>query len=114
VLIHDAEIEQGGERVRADVLLQGGRIERIGSDLGDAAGGPRFEARGAALLPALHDHHIHLRALAAALRSVACGPPAVALATTSRSRACSIATRSTGSHPVAACACNTAVAPPGC
>jgi predicted amidohydrolase YtcJ len=77
VLIHDAEIEQGGERVRADVLLQGGRIERIGSDLGDAAGGPRFEARGAALLPALHDHHIHLRALAAALRSVACGPPAV-------------------------------------
>jgi predicted amidohydrolase YtcJ len=35
------------------------------------------EARGAALLPGLHDHHLHLLALAAARRSVQCGPPAV-------------------------------------
>jgi predicted amidohydrolase YtcJ len=32
-------------------------------------------ARGAALLPGLHDHHMHLVALAAALKSLRCGPP---------------------------------------
>ena len=29
------------------------------------------------MLPGLHDHHVHLLALAAALDSVACGPPAI-------------------------------------
>src|SRR3546814_4228977 len=37
-----------------------------------------IDARGGALLPGLHDHHIHLFALAAALESIACGPPAIA------------------------------------
>ena len=37
-----------------------------------------LEADGGALLPGLHDHHVHLFALAAARRSVPLGPPAVA------------------------------------
>lgn len=36
------------------------------------------DGRGGALLPGLHDHHLHLAATAAEDRSVACGPPAVA------------------------------------
>jgi predicted amidohydrolase YtcJ len=35
------------------------------------------EANGCALLPGLHDHHIHLAALAARSASVLCGPPEV-------------------------------------
>ena len=35
------------------------------------------DARLGAVLPGLHDHHLHLRATAAALDSVAVGPPAV-------------------------------------
>ena len=72
MLIRDAEV--AGEIV--DVRLADGRIGEIGRDL-DALGAPALEARGTALLPGLHDHHIHLRALAASLASVPCGPPRV-------------------------------------
>lgn len=41
-----------------------------------------IDAQGGALLPGLHDHHLHLYALAAAARSVRCGPPQVADAAT--------------------------------
>jgi predicted amidohydrolase YtcJ len=34
-----------------------------------------IDAHGGAVLPGLHDHHIHLFALAASLESVKCGPP---------------------------------------
>ena len=40
-------------------------------------GATRIAGRGAALLPGLHDHHIHLFALAARKVSVWCGPPEV-------------------------------------
>jgi len=36
-----------------------------------------FDGKGGAILPGLHDHHIHLNATAAALNSVRCGPPEV-------------------------------------
>jgi predicted amidohydrolase YtcJ len=36
-----------------------------------------FNAHGAALLPGLHDHHIHLAGLAVRASSVVCGPPEV-------------------------------------
>lgn len=36
-----------------------------------------IDARGGALLPGLHDHHIHLHALAAATLGFRCGPPDV-------------------------------------
>jgi predicted amidohydrolase YtcJ len=36
-----------------------------------------LDANGGAVLPGLHDHHLHLRAMAAALDSLAVGPPQV-------------------------------------
>ncbi|HKA16017.1 MAG TPA: amidohydrolase family protein [Myxococcota bacterium] len=60
-----------------DVRIAGGRIAEIGAGLSRARGEPDLDARGGALLPGLHDHHVHLHALAAAQTSIACGPPAV-------------------------------------
>ena len=36
-----------------------------------------IEAKGGALLPGLHDHHIHLAGLAVRAESISCGPPEV-------------------------------------
>ncbi len=58
-----------------DVRISDGRIAAIGTDLPDEAA--TIEARGGALLPGLHDHHLHLLAWARAEESVPCGPPAV-------------------------------------
>jgi predicted amidohydrolase YtcJ len=73
LLIREAEVEGGG----ADVRIEAGRIAALGRGLAPAPGERVVEARGGALLPGLHDHHLHLLAWAAALGSVACGPPAV-------------------------------------
>jgi predicted amidohydrolase YtcJ len=60
VVIADAEVDGA----RCDVRIDGGCITAIGSDV------PRREAElvdaaGGALLPGLHDHHVHLLAMAA-------------------------------------------------
>ncbi|WP_280464166.1 amidohydrolase family protein [Nocardia carnea] len=73
LLIRGAEISAGS---RADVLIRGGAVAAIGPHL-PATGLPTLEAGGAALLPGLHDHHLHLHALAADTNSVRCGPPHV-------------------------------------
>lgn len=73
MLIRDAEVWNHG---RADVRLIGERVAEIGA-LAPAPGEPVIDARGGALLPGLHDHHIHLPALAVRAASVACGPPEV-------------------------------------
>jgi predicted amidohydrolase YtcJ len=52
------------------VLVEAGRIGRIAEHLPGSADG--VECWGAALLPGLHDHHVHLLAAAAADRSVSC------------------------------------------
>ena len=70
MIIRNAEIEG---RV-TDVLLAEGRIAKIGDDI---KGELFFDAKGGALIPGLHDHHIHLNATAAAMNSVRCGPPGV-------------------------------------
>lgn len=70
LLLHDVEVE--GRRV--DVLVEGSTVRAVGPDLDHAAFEVRVEGRGGALLPGLHDHHAHLLATAAAMRSVACGP----------------------------------------
>lgn len=81
MLIRGAELDFG---VRiADVHVVGGRIAAVAPridarDVLDAE--PVVEAAGAALLPTLHDTHIHLFAAAAARASVHCGPPAVTTA----------------------------------
>ncbi|GAA4259765.1 amidohydrolase family protein [Dietzia aurantiaca] len=74
------EVEVRGRIV--DVRTRGPRVVEIGERLDPRGGGGTrsedlFECGGAALLPGLHDHHLHLHAMAAARQSVAVGPPAV-------------------------------------
>jgi predicted amidohydrolase YtcJ len=74
VLIVNGEVEGEGN---VDVRIDGHTITEVGRDL------PRrtsevLDAAGGAVLPGLHDHHVHLRALAAAADSVSLGPPSVA------------------------------------
>jgi predicted amidohydrolase YtcJ len=73
VLIRNAEVLGHG---RGDVRIRQGTIVAIG-DLTPEPGEPTLEGRGGMLLPGLHDHHIHLPALAARQASVPCGPPEV-------------------------------------
>jgi predicted amidohydrolase YtcJ len=72
-LIRNAQIWQTGF---ADVRIAAGRIVAIGT-LHPIAGEDVLDACGGALLPGLHDHHIHLAALAVKQRSIDCGPPTV-------------------------------------
>jgi predicted amidohydrolase YtcJ len=72
VLIRGAELL--GRDGHWDVRIAQGRIAQIGQGLAD---GEMIDAGRALLLPGLHDHHIHLTALAAKAASVFCGPPEV-------------------------------------
>lgn len=74
MLIGSAEI---GGIAPLDLRIAGGRVAEIGRALFRRAAEPVLDAAGGALLPGLHDHHIHLLALAAAETSVRCGPPQV-------------------------------------
>jgi predicted amidohydrolase YtcJ len=69
VLIRNVEVEGHGAVV--DVRIDGGRITEIGPGL---TGPGDVDGRGGALLPGLHDHHVHLAALAAEAASVPVGP----------------------------------------
>lgn len=62
---------------RLDVRCGGGRIVEMGAALAPVPGEAVLDAGNGALLPGLHDHHLHCFALAAALCSVPCGPPHV-------------------------------------
>ena len=61
-----------------EVRIDAGRVVEVAAGSatrsGRAASDEVFDAAGGALLPGLHDHHIHLLALAAAARSVRVGP----------------------------------------
>lgn len=72
LLIRNAELDGAP----ADVRIRDGRIAEVGR-LEPAAGETSVDAGGGAMLPGLHDHHIHFLALAAARLSVPCGPPEV-------------------------------------
>jgi len=71
-----AGVEVSG-RGRVDVRVADARIAEVGASLSRRAGERELDGRGGALLPGLHDHHLHLRSLAAARASVHAGPPAV-------------------------------------
>jgi predicted amidohydrolase YtcJ len=73
VLLREVDLGDGSP---TDVRLRGGWIVEHSAGLA-AAGDAVIDAGGGALLPGLHDHHLHLRSMAAALRSARCGPPAV-------------------------------------
>ena len=61
----------------ADVRVEGGEIAAVGPDLDRTGAGPVLDAGGGRVIPGLHDHHVHLRALAARRSSVVVGPPEV-------------------------------------
>ncbi|MBW8826867.1 MAG: hypothetical protein JF603_11035 [Acidobacteria bacterium] len=66
VVVTNAEVAAGH---RADVRVDGDRITEIGH-LHPAGDDHVINAQGGAVLPGLHDHHIHLMATAAAMTSV--------------------------------------------
>jgi predicted amidohydrolase YtcJ len=70
----DAESASGPA---VDVRIAGGRITECASGLRARADEEELDADGCALLPGLHDHHVHLRALAAAQSSAQVGPEQV-------------------------------------
>lgn len=76
MLITDVQVS--GLRAPVDVRCTEGLVSEIGSPLQRVQGEQLLCGSGAALLPGLHDHHIHLLALAALYNSVQCGPPDVA------------------------------------
>lgn len=69
-----ARAEVAGQRT--DVRVDGETVVAVGS-LRPRPGESVLDADGGALLPGLHDHHLHLLSLAAAHDSVHCGPPDV-------------------------------------
>src|SRR4051812_30588933 len=73
LLLTQAELEG----VRRDVRVHDGIVNEVAARLRPAASEEVVDAGGAALLPGLHDHHIHLLATAAAMTSVQCRPPNV-------------------------------------
>jgi predicted amidohydrolase YtcJ len=80
------DVEIDGRR-RQTVEVAADRITFIGKhhDAGKSRPGSEqttsdaviVDGRGGALLPGLHDHHLHLLSLAAQAHSVCCGPPVV-------------------------------------
>lgn len=60
-----------------DIRLSSGRIEDVGVAVPTSGAVDVIDARGGAVIPGLHDHHLHLHAMAAHAASVLCGPPAV-------------------------------------
>ena len=73
MLIRGAEING----VQRDVRCVGGLIEEIDGSIAIRRGEEEIDAQGGALMPGLHDHHIHLLSLAAQFASTPCGPPQV-------------------------------------
>jgi len=73
MLIGNAEVEG----LICAVRIRDGMISDIASNLAPQPEERFIDGKGCALLPGLHDHHIHLNASAAALHSVHCGPPQV-------------------------------------
>ncbi|CBG74680.1 conserved hypothetical protein [Streptomyces scabiei 87.22] len=64
------DVEVDGRRV--DVHVRGATVVAVGY-ITPVAGAEVVEGHGDALLPGLHDHHLHLLAMAAAASSVDCG-----------------------------------------
>ncbi|HEY1737869.1 MAG TPA: amidohydrolase, partial [Acidimicrobiia bacterium] len=73
LLLRDIEI--AGHVV--SVRVAAARVAAIGPDVRARADDVVLDGGGGALLHGLHDHHVHVHALAAAWASVPVGPPAV-------------------------------------
>ncbi|MEM7221096.1 MAG: amidohydrolase family protein [Pseudomonadota bacterium] len=75
LLIKNAEILDTATATTrsADALIEHGRIRALGASI-EAHDARLLDARGGLLLPGLSDHHLHLFASAAALKSIDCSP----------------------------------------
>jgi predicted amidohydrolase YtcJ len=73
LLLRGAEVE--GETV--DVSIRGTRITAVGHHLTPEGTDDVLDCRAGALIPGLHDHHMHLLSAAAEMASLYVGPPAV-------------------------------------
>ena len=84
IVLRDVEVE--GARV--DVRVARGVVTEVGPRLSSSSTEVEIDGHGGALLPGLHDHHVHVRATAAARASVDCrdGLGALATATSDRVR----------------------------
>ena len=71
LLIKNAELDNQA----VDVLCRNGVVADIQPQRSSSEADQSIDARGGAILPGLHDHHLHLASLAAQLISVNCGPP---------------------------------------
>jgi predicted amidohydrolase YtcJ len=71
LVLRDAEVIGAGV---VDVLVRDGVVAAVGTGL---AGDEIIDCGRGALLPGLHDHHVHLLATAALAHSARCGPPEV-------------------------------------
>ena len=61
ILILNAVIVNDGSTVESDLLVQNGRIEKIGGDLRNLAADMVINADGKALFPGMIDAHVHFR-----------------------------------------------------
>ncbi len=61
VVLRNAEIINEGRRLRADVLIRSGRIERIGSIPAGTKADQEYDLSGKLLLPGLIDDQVHFR-----------------------------------------------------
>jgi predicted amidohydrolase YtcJ len=85
VRIADFGTNNGGAAARPDelrdIVIESGNIAAMhpsrGCDANNAKNGEVLDGDGATALSGLHDHHIHLMALAASRNSLDCGPDAV-------------------------------------
>jgi predicted amidohydrolase YtcJ len=73
LIVRNADL--GGRLV--DIRCERGIVTEIASRVRHEVDDEVFDAGGGAVIAGLHDHHAHVLALAAALDSVRCGPPAV-------------------------------------
>ncbi len=62
---------------RVDVRVEATHVAKLSQRIEPYPGEVVLDAAGGALLPGLHDHHLHLLSLAKALDSIPCGPPEV-------------------------------------
>jgi predicted amidohydrolase YtcJ len=75
LLLRNAEV--AGHTDLVDVLIEGNRIGLVNTQVPPSRGDEVIDAAGGAVIPGLHDHHVHVLAWAAALESIRCGPPEV-------------------------------------
>lgn len=68
LVLRDVELEG----TRTAVEVHDGTVVRIGDDVVHRAGALEIDGHGGALLPGLHDHHLHLLSMAARTASVDC------------------------------------------